>query len=127
MKVLDPGHKYLLGVLDSSFPPSNDVLTFVKREGPGFPGNVGHYPGTNMQDVIRALIDRVQYVDNQIHDSRNLAVLFHLRQAFNELEDRAASRHGHTYEWSEKPELLPACGVCGHISCLNYKDAHGGK
>lgn len=39
---------------------------FVKREGEHFPGNVGHYPGTTMQEVLRVLIDRAKYVNSQI-------------------------------------------------------------
>jgi hypothetical protein len=48
MKVIDPGHYYELNVLDGDLPlPA--YLRFVKREGPGYPGNKDHYPGTTCQ------------------------------------------------------------------------------
>lgn len=56
MKVIDPGHVYDLRSLDGE---QLNRLVFVKREGPSYPGNVGHYPGTTMQEVLRALIDRL--------------------------------------------------------------------
>lgn len=43
MQVIDPGHDYNLATLDGD--GSSVRLTFVKREGPGFPGNIGCYPG----------------------------------------------------------------------------------
>lgn len=47
MKVVDPGHTYELDVLDAPQQHQGHPLIFVKREGPGFLGNVGHNPGTN--------------------------------------------------------------------------------
>ena len=62
MKVIDPGHKYELAHLDGN---GHEVLTFVKREGDGYPGNIDHHAGTNLQEVFRAALDRVKYLDNQ--------------------------------------------------------------
>jgi hypothetical protein len=63
MKILDPGHDYLLSPLDGDI----DIrLTFVKREGVGYPGNIGSYSGTTCQEVLRSLIDRLDYINNQI-------------------------------------------------------------
>ena len=91
MRVIDPGHEYMLECLDG-----NDYvhLKFVKREGDGYPGNVGSHSGTNIQEVLRALIDRVKYLDNQIPCENNKWILSHLRKSLQELEDRAALRHG---------------------------------
>jgi hypothetical protein len=52
MKIIDPGHKYELDQLDGE---GKEILTFVKRDTPSerYPGNQGHYPGTNMQEVLR--------------------------------------------------------------------------
>jgi hypothetical protein len=91
MKTLDAGHKYELEHLDGA---NKEILTFVKREGKGFPGNIGHYEGTNLQEVFRACIDRLKYLDNQIHDSCNIECINHLRQSIYALELRAARRHG---------------------------------
>jgi hypothetical protein len=96
------------------------LLYFVKREGEGYPGNVGHHAGTNIQDVLRALIDRVQYLDNQISDVENEFVLNDLRSALFCLEKRAANRHGRVLGISQREiEKHPVCSKCGHIGCGN--------
>lgn len=120
MIVVDPGHTYLLDHLDGD---NQSILAFVKREGEGFPGNVGHHEGTNMQEVLRALIDRVQYLDDQISSPHNYQVLWHLRACIQNLEQRAAERHGlpasAAYNlWKDTfVEDLPTCHHCGHIVC----------
>lgn len=126
MKVIDPGHIYELDWLDVEPGLSSEavegigcnILTFVKREGPKYPGNVGHYPGTQMQEVLRALIDRVKYVNKQIPTQENDFVLQNLRNAMWWLERRAAWRHNRPFivpltdiEWQ------PTCSKCGHIGC----------
>lgn len=114
MKILDAGHKYELDHLDGG---DIETLTFVKREGDNYPGNVGHYEGTNLQEVIRALIDRVKYLDNQIEDHRNASVVYHLQLCIASLEQRAAERHGfgNPEIRFEGDKLLPTCLHCGHI------------
>jgi hypothetical protein len=115
MKVIDPGHMYELTNLDGN---NTTKLTFVKREGNKYLGNVGHYEGTNLQEVMRALIDRTKYLENQIHDQRNLAVITKLRECIWLLEDRAAERHGRQFDyWPDNIELEPTCNKCGHIGC----------
>lgn len=47
-----------------------------------------------MQEVLRALIDRIRYVNAQKFDQNNLLVLLCLRAAFNALEERAATLKG---------------------------------
>ena len=121
MKVLDSGHVYELDQLDNH-PLANNptVLVFVKREGPGFPGNVGHYTGTNCQEVLRALIDRVKYLNNQIPDVRNQFILNDLRHAIWMFEQRAAERHGRDWGIGDnlnRIEELPTCPKCRHIGC----------
>lgn len=117
MIVRDPGHDYVLQSLDGEAPQR---LTFVKREGPGFPGNVGSHPGTTTQDVLRALIERAKYVNGQIADPANALVIRNLREAFWHLEERAARRHGRPWTLPigfEGIEELPGCPRCGHVGC----------
>ena len=117
MKTLDAGHTYLLDSIDGDI---QQTLTFVKREGSGYPGNVGHYPGTIVQEVLRACIDRLKYVDNQIPNMANELCLSHLRSAIFNLENRAAQRHGKkliiTRTEFNKIETLPV-GKNGHLLC----------
>lgn len=130
MRVVDPGHVYDLDVLDPDDAYESGPLVFVKREGPGYPGNVGHHPGTNLQEVLRALIDRVKYLDGQIHDASNNRTLYSLRVAIYQLEERAARRHGRMLDLrvassvhgvvGDGIESLPVCGQCGHIGCEGH-------
>lgn len=121
MRVIDPGHEYLLRSLDEKEGETKNpnILKFVKREGPGYPGNVGHHSGTTTQEVLRALINRTKYVNDQIPDPRNHAVLFHLRSAIFELEIRAAERHDRLLPPFAIREIenQPTCDKCGHIGC----------
>lgn len=120
MKVLDPGHQYELHALDGF--DAFEILTFVKREGPGFPGNVGSYPGTTVQEVCRALIDRLQYVDKQIYDIRNGFCIQFLKSIIWLLERRAAERHGRELKAGLREiESLPFCERCGHVECEGHK------
>ena len=117
VRIIDPGHIYGLMRLDGL---GEEVLTFVKREGPRYPGNVGHHAGTTVQEVLRALVDRVQYVDNQISDSNNVVVLSSLRRALWHLEARAAQVHGLSFtQPDENIELMRTCATCGHVVCLH--------
>ena len=116
MTVIDPGHRYQLHSLDGGEPVE---LVFVKREGVRYPGNVGAHPGTNLQEVLRACIARLAYLDAQIHDYRTVAAIPLLRHAVELLEFRAAHRHGRA-----DPSLLGLdviadrfCHQCGHVGC----------
>lgn len=132
MKVLDPGHRYALDQLDTDKypkPSEHCILRFVKRIGDKFPGNEPPgYEGTTTQEVIRALIDRTIYVDQQIPHSQNTDVLIHLRRALRCLEQRAALERGdHSAErvirelppWS-MIEKMQTCETCGHVLCSRH-------
>ena len=127
MRVLEPGHIFLLDTYDNDTgEPAGETLIFMKREGPGYPGNVGHHPGTNLQENWRADIARIQYLDDQVPCDENDDVIEHLRECIWLLEKRAARRHGRTLprdpkydnQFGCRPmeiELLPTCLKCGHI------------
>lgn len=116
MKTLDPGHFYALDLIDGR---GETFLRFVKREGKGYPGNVGSYAGTNMQEVLRALIDRTKYLDNQIPHPSNKIIVYLLRSCIHKLERRAAERHGRLLKmpYGLPIEHIPVCRTCGHIAC----------
>lgn len=122
MKTLDPGHTYWLNVLDIEADQRHgtELLRFVKREGPRYPGNLSHYPGTNCQEVIRALIDRVKYLHSQAPDPHNERIIHHLREALWRFESRAAERYGRVLPplaEFESIEEEPTCPGCAHIRC----------
>lgn len=127
MKVLDPGHMYLLDEFDG---PGVQVLRFVKRCDPPveYPGNTGSYPGTLTQEVLRALIDRAEYVERQKHCEENVEVIDMLRRCIFLLELRAARARGVEVEWqlgrdassNASIELEQTCIVCGHVACCRH-------
>ena len=116
MEIIDPGHKFLLEGYDGGEP---QMLVFMKREGTGYPLNVGHHSGTNCQEVIRALIERVKYLQHQVACDENEQIIQHLREALRLFEKRAAQRRGQILPRLvlEDFELLPTCAKCGHITC----------
>lgn len=118
MKIIDPGHKYSLISLDGDH---YQELQFVKRFGPNFPGNINRYPGTTMQDVLRAVLHRLEFVNNQIPDHSNLFVKQHLMESIWHLESRAAKRHGRILKLTPQEIInAPICLACGHNECNKH-------
>lgn len=133
MRVIDPGHHYKLDVFDGDATGHLSFLRFMKRVGPGYPHNIEPtYPGTNCQEVIRALIDRVKYLHMQIPHPLNGVILDGLRAALMAFEVRAAERHGRAFMPSATIEHEPSCQQCGHIGCSHlgywnrFKEKVGG-
>lgn len=124
MREIDPGHVYELNELDGG---SGQTLTFVKREGEKYPGNVGSHPGTTTQEVLRALIKRMEYVNYaQVGHERNVRVIKKLQSALYELEARHAELHGLHRELNDvmmgwtTMEDIQTCRSCGHWVCRGH-------
>jgi hypothetical protein len=83
MKIIEPGHVYELNSLDGDTP---ETLTFVNRE------EGQEHPGTQTQEVIRALIDRTMHCDNCKRWAGNDKIIHHLRMALALHEARAIER-----------------------------------
>jgi hypothetical protein len=145
---LDPGHEYAIreiglkdGQTDERKYTGKQLLVFVKREGDGYPGNIGHHPGVTTQELLRVVAMRMEYVDKQEHAFENDEVVYHLTMAMFYLELRAAKRHGLATEFlrslnlNEKTPVnyalpeddcqdvskimdLEPCTTCGHVVCL---------
>jgi len=130
MRILEAGHNY---ELDSYKPKGSHLvydqqkLAFFKKVGEEFPGNEGpQHSGTNCQEPLRVVIDRIEYLRMQalaLNDWDSLQddnrVLHLLRKAIQILEGRAARRAGKVLSLSvpelERIEKVPPCKVCGHI------------
>lgn len=104
MLCYDPGHTYELFQLDSDL---TTQLRFVKREGPNYPGNKGHYTGTTIQEVMRASIDRIKYLHWQKQHWINPVCLFLLRVVLNLFEYRAACLHKRRFKLHLIAESVP--------------------
>lgn len=127
MKVIDKGHVYSLLSLDGKY---YQILRFVKRHDPvrpwRFPGNTNSHPGTTLQSVIRALIERVRYLQGQLWCFENAVILIALRTCLWLLEFRAARRHGGFYfKGLRFAETAPMCPICGHTICKHEPTAPG--
>lgn len=112
MKVLDPGHKYRLNILDSVDALDDETLTFVKRVGYKYPGNITAYPGTTSQEVLRALIDRVKYLHAQLPCWHNHVILYALRLSIYMFELRNAQIKG--LRWPSLFKSNQEQGADGH-------------
>lgn len=116
MKIIDAGHMYVLDSLDGGEPVR---VTFVKRQGAKFPFNSGVHGGTNVQEVLRALIDRTKYLLSQEACAETEAALGNLQSALLHYEVRAARRHDRHLDLYSVDQLsnLPTCETCRHIGC----------
>ena len=121
MDVLDPGHKYLLKALDDPENCAEQILYFVKRKGDKYPGNKDAYGGTTTQEVLRALIDRAIYVNQQQPCPETTATIGLFRTAIYLLESRAKRVHGETLDVPlYNIEIEITCLTCGHIRCTKH-------
>ena len=142
MRVIDPGHEYEVETYDNVGYRVPQYRRYMKRVGPNYPGNDGvPRAGTNCQEDLRVLIDRVRYLNGQHPCPENNAILDHLRQSLWLFELRAASQReesaaflervkeyvspkGWTKSAFERPlcvEIIPTCPICGHILCSKHK------
>lgn len=88
MRVLEPGHIYELDHLCSE---GHETLTFIKRSGAAV-HYADEHPGTNSQEVIRALIERTEYLDTVLECVESKDAAWHLRMALYMYEVRAFRR-----------------------------------
>lgn len=124
MEVIDPGHEYLLqnyDAFDGAEFNTLQNLTFVKRFDPPekYPGNDSAYPGTLMQEVIKALIERLVYVNNQTPCAETESVLGMMRTSLLLLEIRANRIHNRFLDLMHLDHLeeYETCKICGHVQC----------
>jgi hypothetical protein len=120
IKIIDPGHKYKLLTLDGDL---DQTLTFVKRHDEKnperFPGNKNSYPGTTIQSVLRAVLDRIVYLQNQIPCPENISIINNIHNSLYLLEVRAAQRHGFNGNSISQYQASygKLCETCGHTKC----------
>lgn len=87
MKVIDPGHVYEMWCLGGG----TQTLRFVKRSG-GAVKYAEEWAGLQTQEVLRALIDRTQYLYDVLPCNETADALWHLRMALWSYEARAYRR-----------------------------------
>lgn len=116
MIVQEPGHKYKLSSLDGQL---DQTIFFVKRSYEGLKVT-GLNPGTTCQDVLRVLIDRVKFLENEKHHQVNKYIIVLLSISVWLFEFRASTNRGHDYfhglDFSVNSKV---CEKCGHTDCRN--------
>jgi len=104
MKVIQAGHTYRLNHLDGT---NSQELQFVNR------GHGCNKEGTNNQEVLRVLIDRVKFLELEKSWHGNERIIHHLRMALVLHESR------HLERLVERRLLFPEyepTGEDGHFS-----------
>lgn len=116
MKIIDPGHEYLIEALDGGEP---QTIKFVKREGANYPGNIGMHGGPITQEFLRAILDRCIYMNNQSACAETEIIIASLRTALMMFEVRAARCRGTAIDLAHIHYIddAAACPKCGHIQC----------
>jgi len=97
MEIIDKWHKYKLSC--NREPGKKEILTFFKDK----KINWDWYSGTTNQEVLRALIDRVKFLENQKHHKFNKEIIYHLRMALVLHEERHLERL--VEEWFEVEKI----------------------
>ena len=116
MKVIDPGHSYLLANMENS--QNGQATQFIKKEAahsldcprfgkeelsPAAGGVIGAVcncgkpfvtvqDGTTNEEVLRMLIDRLQYLQQKAPCKHNACAITHLEEGLHWLEARTADR-----------------------------------
>lgn len=102
MKVLTPGHKYLLDNFeDSDTPPQ--TIQFIEKGKRGeapFPMQAEANPddfityndGTTNEEVLAVLIDRISFLNEKFPCAENLFAISSLKGALHWLEERTKNR-----------------------------------
>jgi len=85
MKIKDPGHKY---ILKCNREESGMELTFFKDKEIHGEG----YAGVTVQEVLRACINRTQFLENEVHHDLNKQAIYHMRKALACFEMRYIDR-----------------------------------
>jgi len=105
MQVIDPGHIYLLKGLGGG----DQELTFIKRSGGAIEYDE-EWPGVQTQEVLRALIDRTQYLNAVLPCKETEDAVYYLRMALFMYELRAwrrkqeaVNRHAPEHDDTERP------------------------
>ena len=121
MHIIESGHGYEMKNLDPNPGYSYSYLTFVKRVGPQYPGNIGAHGGTTSQEVIRCLIDRAQYVNRQIPCWQTKLSIYLYGLIIWLYEHRAAKRHRRKAPSFHDATFGETCDKCGHVGCEQDK------
>lgn len=90
MKVLTPGHKYLLNNFeDNSEGTLKQSIQFIQKEGEPLKTVED---GTTNEEVLAMMIDRMNFLNNKMPGRENAIAITHLETALLWLNKRTADR-----------------------------------
>lgn len=95
MKVLTPGHNYELANFEADLPELNQRIQFIeKTQDPNGPTGqlLTVNDGTTNEEVLRVLIDRMQFLQAKFPCRENAIVITKLEESLMWLEKRTADR-----------------------------------
>lgn len=113
MKVIEPGHIYALQNVDGD---GEQIVRFVRRrddEAMLLPEQM-RTQGVLFQEVVRVLIDRINYLNAEAPCVENVEIMESLRRVIQLGEIRAARR---TIEKAPMIERTDVCEICQHVLC----------
>lgn len=114
MRIVEPGHIYEVENVDGD---GRQRIVFVRRRGhDGQLLYAGRHEGILCQELLRVLIDRVRYLNDEDPCVEDVQIIGQLRDALRLFEARAARR---TIEKLPMPELADACPICHHLLCAH--------
>jgi len=93
MKILREGHKYIMDNFEDD--TTNHVIQFIEKD--PVEGSVGGvletvHNGTTNEEVLRVLINRMQYLQSKFPCRENAIVITNLEESLMWLEKRTADR-----------------------------------
>ena len=98
MKVLVPGHKYQLDMMEGGYL----IVQFIQKEEKDGKFVTVHN-GTTNEEVLEMLIDRIMFLDRKLPSEENMKALGQLISALNHLRVRTAERKERGVEGTPKP------------------------
>lgn len=116
MRVIEPGHVYAMANVDGD---GEQRIQFVRRRGERAELLRTFTAGVLSQELLRVLIDRVRYLNDEDPCDEDVQILHKLRDCLRLFESRAARR---TIEKMPMPELADACPICHHLLCDHRHD-----
>jgi len=98
MKVLIPGHKYQLDMMEGGYL----IVQFIQKEEKDGKFVTVHN-GTTNEEVLEMLIDRIMFLDQKLPSENNMRALERLITALHYLRQRTQERKERGVEGTPKP------------------------
>lgn len=98
MKVLVPGHKYQLDMMEGGFL----IVQFIQKEEKDGKSVTTHN-GTTNEEVLDMLIDRLKFLNKKLPSISNAAAIYGLTGALDCLKMRSEDRKRRGVEGTPKP------------------------